>query len=304
MRYLVTGGAGFIGTNIVKQLIADGHEVVVLDNYSGGRRADRAQKGTQYIEGDIRVMSDLQKNMQGVQGVFHLAAVPRVPYSVEHPQETNEHNITGTLNVLVAARDAGVKRLVFSSSSSVYGGDKGEIALTEDMNPSPKSPYALHKLTGEHYCMLFAELYGLQTVSLRYFNIYGPYLDPEGAYALVIGKFLRQLSAGEPLTICGDGEYYRDYTHVSDVVRANILAMTKDSVGVGEIINIGNGQPYSVNQVASLIGGSTTQVPPRAGDVRYSKADITKAKKLLDWEPIVALQDGIAELKKIFGINK
>ncbi|HBW74402.1 MAG: NAD-dependent epimerase/dehydratase [Candidatus Magasanikbacteria bacterium GW2011_GWA2_45_39] len=302
MRYLVTGGAGFIGTNIVKQLIADGHEVIVLDNYSSGKKEDRIQKGAQYIEGDIRTMSDLQKAMQGVQGVFHLAAVPRVPYSVEHPLETNEHNITGTLNILVAARDAKVKRVVFSSSSSVYGGDKGEIALQEDMLPSPKSPYALQKLTGEHYCRLFAELYDLQTVSLRYFNIYGPYLDPEGAYALVIGKFLRQRVANEPLTICGDGEYYRDYTHVSDVVRANILAMSKDTVGNGEIINIGNSQPYSVNQVASLIGGTTSQIPPRAGDVRYSRANITKAKQLLGWEPTVALQDGISELKKIFGI--
>lgn len=302
MRYLVTGGAGFIGTNIVKQLIADGHEVVVLDNYSGGRRADRAQAGAEYMEGDIRNMPDLQKAMHGAHGVFHLAAVPRVPYSVEHPQETNEHNITGTLNVLAAARETGVKRLVFSSSSSVYGGDKGEVALTEDMNPSPKSPYALHKLTGEHYSRLFAELYGLETVCLRYFNIYGPYLDPEGAYALVIGKFLRQRVAGEPLTICGDGEYYRDYTHVSDVVRANILAMTKETVGKGEIINIGNSQPYSVNQVASLIGGTTAQIPPRAGDVRYSKADITKAKMLLGWEPTVTLPDGIAELKKLFAV--
>lgn len=302
MRYLVTGGAGFIGTNIVKQLIADGHEVVVLDNYSGGCRADRAQAGAEYMEGDIRNMSDLQKAMQSAHGVFHLAAVPRVPYSVEHPQETNEHNITGTLNVLVAAREAGVKRLVFSSSSSVYGGDKGEVALTEDMNPSPKSPYALHKLTGEHYSRLFAELYGLETVCLRYFNIYGPYLDPEGAYALVIGKFLRQRAAGEPLTICGDGEYYRDYTHVSDVVRANILAMTKETVGKGEIINIGNSQPYSVNQVAELIGGQTAAIPPRAGDVRYSKADITRARELLGWEPTISLQDGIAELKKLFAV--
>lgn len=302
MRYLVTGGAGFIGTNIVKQLLADHHEVVILDNYSGGRRADRLQKGAQYIEGDIRNQEDLKKATQGVQGVFHLAAVPRVPYSVEHPQETNENNINGTLNVLIAARDAGVKRLVFSSSSSIYGGDKGEIDLTEDMLPSPKSPYALQKLTGEHYCRLFAELYNLQTVSLRYFNIYGPYLDPEGAYALVIGKFLRQSAGGQPLTICGDGQYFRDYTHVSDVVRANILAITKDTVGKGEIINIGNGQPYSVNQVAAFIGGPTTKIPSRTGDVLYSKADITKAKQLLGWEPTITLPDGIVELKKLFAV--
>lgn len=302
MRYLVTGGAGFIGTNIVKQLLADGHEVVVLDNYIGGRKDERIQQGVKYIEGDIRNIKDLQNATQGAQGVFHLAAVPRVPYSVEHPQETNEHNITGTLNVLVAARDARIKRVVFSSSSAVYGGDKGAVALTEDITPSPKSPYALHKLTGEHYARLFSELYNVETVSLRYFNIYGPYLDPEGAYALVIGKFLRQRAAGEPLTICGDGEYYRDYTHVSDVVRANILAMTQETVGKGDIINIGNSQPYSVNQVAALIGGDTQKIPPRAGDVRYSRADITKAKQLLGWEPTVSLQDGIGELKQNFGM--
>ncbi len=300
--YLVTGGAGFIGTNIVKQLVQNGHRVRVLDNYSGGKKEDRFQDGVEYIEGDIRNMDDLGKAMNGVAGVFHLAAVPRVPYSVEHPQETNDHNITGTLNVLVAARDAGVKRVVFSTSSSVYGGNKGEIALTEDMKLEPKSPYALHKLTGQMYCRLFSELYGLETVSLCYFNIYGPHMDPEGAYALVIGKFLRQKSKGEPLTITGDGEYYRDYTHVADVVNANILAMESDRVGKGDFINIGNGRPFSVNQVAALIGGVTVFIPPRLGDVRYTKADNTKARELLGWEPTIKLEDGIEEMKRMWKI--
>ncbi len=300
--YLVTGGAGFIGTNIVKQLVQNGHRVRVLDNYSGGKKEDRFQDGVEYIEGDIRNMDDLGKAMNGVAGVFHLAAVPRVPYSVEHPQETNDHNITGTLNVLVAARDAGVKRVVFSTSSSVYGGNKGEIALTEDMKLEPKSPYALHKLTGQMYCRLFSELYGLETVSLCYFNIYGPHMDPEGAYALVIGKFLRQKSKGEPLTITGDGEYYRDYTHVADVVNANILAMESDRVGKGDFINIGNGRPFSVNQVAALIGGDTVFIPPRLGDVRYTKADNTKARELLGWEPTIKLEDGIEEMKRMWKI--
>ncbi|MBI5728246.1 MAG: NAD-dependent epimerase/dehydratase family protein, partial [Candidatus Magasanikbacteria bacterium] len=257
MNYLITGGAGFIGANLVKRLIGDGHAVRVLDNYIAGKKPERFQAGAEYVEGDIRDEVAVARAVRGVDGVFHLAAVPRVPYSVEHPRETHDHNVNGTLNVLLAARDAGVKRVLFSTSSSIYGGNKGDVALREDMLPEPMSPYALHKLTGQHYCRLFAELYGLQTVSLCYFNIYGTYLDPEGAYALVIGKFLRQRSRGEPLTICGDGEYYRDYTHVDDAVRANILAMESTRDLRGEVVNIGNGQPYSVNELAKLIGGPT-----------------------------------------------
>ncbi len=302
-HYLVTGGAGFIGTNLVKQLIADGHQVHVLDNFAAGKFQNRLQSGAEYVEGDIRDSAAVAKAMAGIDGVFHLAAVPRVPYSVEHPGETNEHNITGTLNVLVAAREAGVKRVVFSTSSSVYGGNKGAVALTEDMTPEPMSPYALQKLTGQHYCRLFSFLYGLETVSLCYFNIYGPYLDPEGAYALVIGKFLRQKSDGKPLTICGDGLYQRDYTHVVDAVRANILAMTSHKVGKGEFINIGNSRSFSVNQLAALIGGATVTIPERPGDVRHSQADISRAKELLGWEPTIKLEDGIIELKKEWGIS-
>lgn len=301
-HYLVTGGAGFIGTNLVKQLLSDGHRVRIIDNFSAGRKVERLQAGAEYVEGDIRRLTDVEPAMVGIDGVFHLAAVPRVPYSVEHPLETNEHNIAGTLNVLLAARAAGVKRFIFSSSSSIYGGNKGQVALTETMTPDPQSPYALQKLTGQHYTRLFAALYRLETVSLCYFNIYGPFLDPEGAYALVIGKFLRQRSRGEPLTVCGDGEYYRDYTHVSDVVRANLLAMTSPRVGHGEVINIGNGRPFSVNQLAALIGGEAVPVPMRPGDVRYTRADITRAKELLGWEPKVHLEDGIAGLKKEWGI--
>ena len=303
-HYLVTGGAGFIGTNLTKQLLAEGHQVRVLDNYAGGKKEERFQNGAEYIDGDIRKMDDLNSAMQSIDGIFHMAALPRVTFSVEHPQETHDVNVNGTLNVLLAARDNGVKRVVFSSSSSTYGDQPREAyPLVEDgIVKRPIAPYALHKYIGEHYCRIFSELYNLETVSLIYFNVYGPYADPDGAYALVIAKFLKQLKHGEKMTVCGDGEYYRDYTHVSDVVRANILAMSKDTVGNGEIINIGNSQPYSVNQVASLIGGTTSQIPPRAGDVRYSRANITKAKQLLGWEPTVALQDGISELKKIFGI--
>ncbi len=299
MHYLVTGGAGFIGTNLVKKLLADGHKVRVLDNYSAGRKANRIQKDAEYVEGDIRNMDDVNKAMQSIDGVFHLAAVPRVPYSVEHPQETNENNMTGALNVLIGARDSGVKRLIFSSSSSVYGGNDDGRPLTEDMCPCPLSPYALHKYAGEMYCRLFSELYGFETVSLRYFNIYGPYMDPEGAYALVIGKFFRQLQNGEPMTICGDGEYYRDYTYVDDVARANILAMTSDKVGKGDIINAGYGQARSVNDLAKLISGETVNIEPRLGDPRRSQSDSSKAKKILGWEPTISLEEGIEMVKKM-----
>jgi nucleoside-diphosphate-sugar epimerase len=318
MHYLVTGGAGFIGTNIVKKLLADGNQVRVIDNYiagnpfdsaplgmSSGRmqgKEERAHDGAEYIEGDIRNMDEVKKVMKGIDGVFHEAAVPRVPYSVEHPQETNDHNLNGTLNILQAAKEAGVKRVVFATSSSVYGSD-ADVALKEDMPKRPKSPYALQKLAGQEYCRLFSELYGLETVSLCYYNIYGPYMDPDGAYALVIGKFLLQRQKGEPMTICGDGEYYRDYTHVDDCVGANLLAMESEKVGKGEMINIGNNKPYSVNQLAEIIGGETVQIDPRLGDPRHARADNTKAKELLGWEPSISLEDGIAELKKDWGVK-
>jgi len=294
---MVTGGAGFIGTNLVIELLKQGHQVRVLDNFIAGRFRERIQPGAEYLEGDVRNMAEVQKAMAGLDGVFHTAAVPRVTYSVEHPQETNDHNVTGTVNVLVAARDAGVKRLVFSSSQSVYGNLEFGKKLVESLTPAPLSPYALHKYIGELYCRLFSELYSLPTVSLRYFNVYGPYADPNGAYALVIGKFFLQRSQGQPLTICGDGEYFRDYTHVTDVVRANILAMQSLAVGKGEVINIGFGEAHSVNELATLIGGPTINVPPRPADPRYGQADNTLARQLLGWEPRISLPEGIEELR-------
>lgn len=301
-HYLVTGGAGFIGTNLVKELLAQGHTVRVLDNFSAGRFPERIQPGAEYMEGDIRNLADVQKAVAGIDGIFHTAAVPRVPYSIEHPLETNENNITGTLNVLVAARDAKVKRVVFSSSGSVYGNNVMGKRLVETMSPAPMTPYAIHKMTAEFYCQAFSELYGLETVSLRYFNVYGPYMDPNGAYALVIGKFFNQLSGGLPMTISGNGEYFRDYTYVADVVAANILAMTAESVGKGERINCGFGKARSVNELAKIIGGPVTFIPDRPGDPRYNEADNALAKKLLKWEPTISLEEGIQELKKEWGI--
>jgi nucleoside-diphosphate-sugar epimerase len=302
-KYLVTGGAGFIGTNLVKQLLADGHNIVVLDNFAGGRKEDRMQTGADYVEGDIRNENDLKKVLEpGVDGIFHLAALPRVTFSVEHPWETHDVNVNGTLKLLMAAKEYKVKRLIFSSSSSTYGGSVNKELLKEKgAIKKPVSPYALHKLTGEHYCRLFAELFGIETVSLIYFNVYGPYFDPDGAYALVVGRFLKQKKEGQPMTICGDGEYFRDYTHVKDVVRANILAMTSDKVGKGETVNIGCGRPTSVNELVKIMGGDFTNIDPRPGDPRFSGADNTLARELLGWEPTITLEEGISELKKEWG---
>lgn len=302
-KYLVTGGAGFIGTNIIKRLLADGHGVTVVDNYAGGKFPERLQAGAEYIEADIRDLENFKKICLagGFDGIFHLAALPRVPFSVEFPLESHEINIDGTLKVLLAARDAKIKRVVFSSSSSVYG-EQEHYPVSEDLVALPISPYALHKFVGEHYCRLFAELYGLETVCLRYFNVYGSYFDPNGAYALAVGKFINQKKHGLPLTICGDGEYYRDYVHARDVASANLLAMTSAVVGQGEIFNIGNGHAYSVNQLAEIIGGATVFIPPRLGDIRRTEADNTKARKLLGWSPTLTLEEGIAELKKEWGL--
>lgn len=303
-KYLVTGGAGFIGTNLIKKLLEDRHEVIVLDNYAAGKKEERIQPGAIYIEGDIRNEKDLDKACAGVDGIFHLAALPRVPFSVENPKLTHDVNVNGTLKVLLAAKKHKIKRVIFSSSSSTYGAQDAKELLKEDVTvKQPVSPYALHKLIGEHYCRLFSELYGLETVSLIYFNVYGPYFDPEGAYALVVGKFIKQKREGLPMTICGDGEYFRDYTHVDDVVRANILAMSSDKVGKGEVINIGCGRPTTVNELAKIIGGEYVYIEPRLGDQRFSGADNTKAKKLLGWEPTIKLEDGIEKLKEELGVG-
>ncbi len=302
MNYLVTGGSGFIGTNLMNMLVAEGHTVRSFDNYSAGKMTERLVSAVEYVEGDIRDTKAINSAAAGMDGIFHLAAVPRVSYSVEHPIETNDNNVTGTLNVLEAARLNNVKRVVFASSSAIWG-DQSEYPVPETAVPKPISPYGFHKLAGEHYCRIWASLYGLETVALRYFNIYGPYMDPKGAYALVVGKFIEQKKHGEPLTICGDGEYYRDYTHVNDVARANVLAMTSAKVGHGEVIEIGGGHPYSVNQLAELIGGETVHVSARIGDMRFTKANMEKSKELLGWEPQITLPDGIAALKKELGVT-
>ena len=298
-KAVVTGGAGFIGSHIVDELVRKGYDVHVVDNLSGGKRENVNPQATLHVA-DIRNPSELTDIFRGARYVFHLAALPRVQYSIEQPRETHENNITGTLNVLMAAREAGVKRVVYSASSSAYGEQK-VMPLREDMLPSPLSPYGLHKLVGEYYCRVWSEVYGLPTVALRYFNVYGPRLDPNGAYALVIGKFLKQRADGTSITITGDGTQTRDFTHVRDVVRANILAAESEQVGRGEVLNIGAGKNASINRIAELIGGPIEYIPARI-EPHDTLADNSLARTLIDWEPQVSLEDGIMELKGLFGI--
>jgi UDP-glucose 4-epimerase len=298
-RAVVTGGAGFIGSHIADALLKEGYTVHIIDNLSGGKR-ERVPSGAILHEVDIRNLEEIKPIMAGATVVFHLAALPRVQYSIEHPEETHEVNITGTLNVFLAAHAGKVGRVVYSASSSAYG-DQSILPLREDMLPAPLSPYGLQKYVGEQYARVFAEVYGLQTVALRYFNVYGPRLDPNGAYALVIGKFLKQRAEGAAMTITGDGEQTRDFTHVRDVVRANLLAATSPNVGKGEVMNIGAGKNASINRIAELIGGTVEYIPARL-EPKDTLADHTLATRLIGWEPQVTLEEGIAELRTEWGL--
>lgn len=300
-KVVVTGGAGFVGSHLTRALLERGYEVHVIDNYSAGKREDRMCQDATYHQVDIRNTDALPPIFEGAAYVFHAAAQPRVPYSIEHPQETNDNNITGTLNVLVAAKDAKVKKVVYSASSSAYG-DQDAMPLVETMSAKPKSPYGLQKYVGELYARVFNEVYGLPTVSLRYFNVYGPGADPNGAYALVIGKFILQRTKGESMTITGDGTQTRDFTHVRDIVAANILAAESDNVGKGEVINIGAGKNASINRVAELIGGPVERVEARL-EPHDTLANNAKARELIGWQPTVSLEEGIAELKQINNIT-
>lgn len=298
-KVVVTGGAGFIGSHLTDALLTQGWDVHVLDNLSGGKRENVHPKAV-FHTADVRELEVIKPIMKGATYIFHLAALPRVQFSIAHPEETHEVNVTGTVNVLIAAQEGGVKRVIYSASSSAYG-DQKTLPLSEDMVPMPKSPYGLHKYIGEQYCRVWSEVYGLPTVSLRYFNVYGPRMNPDGAYALAIGKFLKQRKAGKPLTIWGDGTQTRDFTNVNDVVRANLLAAESKKVGKGEAINIGAGRNFSVNKLAELIGGPAVHEAPRL-EPHDTLADNTLAKKLLGWTPQIKLEDGIKELKKEFGI--
>jgi len=285
MKAIVTGSGGFIGAHLCALLHEQGHEVVEIDK----------KKGV-----DIGDTAHLVKLFAGSDVVFHLAAEPSVQLSIEHPQETHVTNVDGTLSVLEAARLTNVKRVVFSSSAAIYG-DSDVLPTTETLPAKPKSPYALHKYIGEKYCELYTTLYNLSTVSLRYFNVYGPGARTTGAYVPAVSFFLQQRVAGTPITITGDGEQTRDFVHVRDVAQANILAAESPKVGRGEAINIGSGKNVSMNYIARLVGGSTTHVAPRI-EPRDSLADISRAQKLLNWEPTVSLEEGVQELKLLHKI--
>lgn len=300
-KVVVTGGAGFIGSHIVAAYIEKDRDVHVIDNYAGGKRDDRIHKGATYHEVDVREYEKIAPIIKGAAYVFHEAALPRVPFSIENPELTFDVNVGGLISVLRAAHEGGVRRVVFAASSSAYG-DQETLPLTEDMPAEPKSPYGLQKYVGELSCKLWSEVYGLSTVSLRYFNVYGPGFDPDGAYALVIGKFLKQRADGVPLTITGDGTQTRDFTHVRDVVRANMLAAEGAKVGKGEVINIGAGRNVSVNELVKIIGGESVHVAARL-EPHDTLADTKRAKELLGWEPSISLEDGIAELKKSFNLT-
>ena len=301
MKILVTGGAGFIGSNLVDMLINEGYKVFVIDNLSGGKKENLNKKAIFYKD-DIYHLNKILPLFKEIDYVFHLAANPRVVFSVENPIESHKVNVDGTLNVLYASYKNKVKRLIFASSSAVYGNIK-KLPLKENTIPHPISPYGLHKLIGEFYCKLFSNLYNLETVCLRYFNVYGPRMDPEGPYALVIGKFLKLKKENKPLTIYGDGKQTRDFVYIDDVVWANILAMKSKKVGKGEVINICSGKNYSISYIAKLIGGKKVYLPPRKGEVRHTLGDNSLAKKLLNWQPKIDLEEGIKRCREYFGLD-
>lgn len=305
-KFTITGGAGFIGSNLVDKLINEGHEVVVIDSLVTGKK-ENINPQAKFVQADINACRQgthplsahtekVEKVIEGSDAIFHLASLARVQPSIKNPVAFNDTNVNGTLNMLVMAHKLGIKRFVYSASSSAYGNAK--IFPTPETHPTnPLSPYGLQKLIGEQYCKVFSICYGLETVCLRYFNVFGERQPLEGAYCLVMGIFAKQRLEGKPMTIVGDGEQKRDFTYVGDVVKANILAAQSDKVGYGEVINIGNGDNRSVNQLADLIGGPRLNVEPRL-EPKITLADNKKARELLGWSPSVTLEDWMPKYKK------
>lgn len=298
-KCLVTGGAGFIGSNLVDELIKRGDKVIVIDNLSTGKKENLNPKA-EFIEADLRDLEKIKPLFSGVDYVFHIAALARVQPSIEDPVKYNDHNVNGTLNVLVASKDAKVKKVVYSASSSAYGNNE-DGPQAEDRQAVPMSPYGLQKYIGELYCRLFSHVYKLPTVCLRYFNVYGKRMVLEGAYASVIGIFGKQRMEEKALTIVGDGEQKRCYTYVNDIVRANILASESD-ISDGRPINTGNCKEFTVNQIAKMIGGQTMNIPARI-EPRRNLCDNRLAKELLNWEPTMDLDKWIVGYKKELGIG-
>ena len=310
MRYLVTGGAGFVGSNLVEELLNRGHFVRVLDNFSTGRRENLRAflNDIDLIEGDIRSLSTVYRAVDGMDFVLHQAALPSVPRSISDPVTTNEVNVTGTLNVLIAARDHKVKRVVFASSSSVYGQDPRQ-PKHEDMRPRPMSPYANSKLAGEVYCAVFHQLYGLDTVILRYFNIFGPRQDPTSQYSAVIPKFLNLMSKNRRPTIFGDGQQTRDFTFVSNVVQTNLLACEAERLPEERIFNCACGNRVSIQDLVVELNRILDKdinpvfADPRPGDVRNSYADVSRAVHYLGYNPSVQFNEGLRKTVEWFQNN-
>jgi len=305
--HLVTGGAGFIGSNIVRRLVDDGCRVRVLDNFATGRRENLADLGgeIELVEGDIRDTDAVRRAVKDCRYVFHLGALPSVAGSVEDPATYDHVNTTGTLNMLIAARDAGVDRFVFSSSSAIFGNAPG-LPKREDMLPDPLSPYAVQKLAGECYCRIFHELYGLKTFALRYFNVFGPRQDPKSQYSAVIPLFIDALCRGQAPHIHGDGGQTRDFVFVGDVVAANLSCREAPADSAGGVYNVARGEKASIREIADqLIGimGSDLQPvhdEPRPGDVRHSVGDATRARELLGWIPQTSFEDGLEQTVRYF----
>ena len=298
--YLVTGGAGFIGSHIVETLVRTGHTVRVIDNFATGKPENIAHLRDQidFYELDITDRSALDAPMAGVDYVLHQAAIPSVPRSVDDPLGTHDANVNGTINVLDAARQAGVQRVVYAASSSAYGEIQGEYK-SEDMKPQPLSPYAAAKLAGEYYCQAFYHVYGLETVALRYFNVFGPRQDPTSQYAAVIPLFVTAMLDDRPPTVFGDGEQSRDFTYIDNVVHGNLLACKAPAAAAGEVINLACGDRTSLLELIAAINdilGTDIQpvhTDPRPGDIRHSRADISKARRLLGFEPQVSFREGL-----------
>jgi nucleoside-diphosphate-sugar epimerase len=302
-NYLITGGAGFIGSNIAAELLRRGEKVRIIDNFSTGKREniERFINDIELIEGDLRNIEDAKKAVNGIEYILHQAALSSVPRSVVDPISSNASNIDGTLNLLVAARDAGVERVVIAASSSAYG-DTEILPKVEDMVPNPLSPYAVTKYVEELYGKVFSKVYGLETVSLRYFNVFGPRQDPNSQYAAVIPKFITKMLKSESPVIYGDGEQSRDFTYIDNVVEANILAATSEKVGHSEIINIACGKRISLNQLVKkineILGTDIRPIydKPRIGDVKHSLASIEKAERLLGYHVKVSLDEGLRKV--------
>jgi UDP-glucose 4-epimerase len=305
--YLVTGGAGFIGSHIVEKLVTMGEKVRVLDNFSFGNSVNfnGVEAKVEVISGDLLDAAAVTRAMEGIDVVFHQAALRSVPFSVNNPTLVNRVNVEGTLNVLMAARDAGVKRVVYASSSSVYG--KGAmLPKSEHDTPSPISPYAVSKLAGEFYAKVFTELYGLETVGLRYFNVYGPRQDPNSQYAAVIPRFIQWALQGEPLEVHGDGLQSRDFTYIDNVVQANLQAAHSE-LTAGGVFNVGEGKSHTLLDLVDLLEeiiGTKLQLlhtAGRAGDVRYTRAEISESQRCLGYRPRVSFEEGMARTVEYFG---